>query len=503
MKKVNCMQHSNIPTVKRYTTKISVSAALFLSVILPGCSKWLDVTPKDKVPQKVLFSNEQGYKDALVGVYLSMDKSTSGGSYGLYTNHLSLGLVSVLAYSYDNGSAANVGGNAALFNAAYAYNYNDATMLAEQLNVWKALYNNVANLNNILTQIDGQEGMFSGTNYQRVKGEALGLRALMLFDALRLWGESPATGATIPAVPYVKEFSILSTPLSTVSEATDLALEDLRQARALLAQTDTSAVVREDSDPFVSYMQNHMNYWAVTGMLARVHQYRGNTDSAAWYANAVIASGKFPLITSDVAFPGNPIRDRGFSQEQLFSVYTSNLAAYNQSIYNTTIPLTLSFAGRINVYATPSEDATDWRLRSWFDANATTGMTVVPSKMFQDANLPYHMQGLVPVLRVSEMYYIASESLNSRGNIAGAVDVLNQVRKARGLKPVNAAGIVAPDSVNNLILREYKKEFIQEGQTWYYLKRLNKDLRAATGTPAPIPPKAYVFPLPDLEKEYR
>jgi hypothetical protein len=51
-------------------------------------------------------------------------------------------------------------------------------------------------------------------------------------------------------------------------------------------------------------------------------------------------------------------------------------------------------------------------------------------------------------------------------------------------------------------MREYQKEFIQEGQAWFYYKRLNKDLKQATGTTAVIPNNVYVFPIPDREREY-
>ena len=52
-------------------------------------------------------------------------------------------------------------------------------------------------------------------------------------------------------------------------------------------------------------------------------------------------------------------------------------------------------------------------------------------------------------------------------------------------------------------MREYQKEFISEGQTFFYYKRLNKDLRQVTATTAAnIPADVYVFPIPDREKEY-
>jgi len=106
------------------------------------------------------------------------------------------------------------------------------------------------------------------------------------------------------------------------------------------------------------------------------------------------------------------------------------------------------------------------------------------------------------VIRVSEMYYIAAECANKKNDINSGAALLNKVRAARGLNALNAAGIATTDSLSTEIMREYQKEFIQEGQTFFYYKRLNKDLKLVTGTPATIPADVYVFPIPDKEKEY-
>ena len=109
---------------------------------------------------------------------------------------------------------------------------------------------------------------------------------------------------------------------------------------------------------------------------------------------------------------------------------------------------------------------------------------------------------MLPMIRVSEMYYIAAECANRKNDIAAGASLLNEVRQARGLNALNAGGISNTDSLSTEIMREYQKEFIQEGQTWFYYKRLNKDLKQVTATPAIIPADVYVFPIPDKEKEY-
>ena len=164
------------------------------------------------------------------------------------------------------------------------------------------------------------------------------------------------------------------------------------------------------------------------------------------------------------------------------------------------VPLRLMPAGKNNLFTTGSGSNTDYRFLSWFDN--TIGGLNVPSKYFQDANLPYAMQNNVPVIRVSEMYYIAAEAASVKGDLSGGVDYLNMVRTHRGLTALDAAGFAGSDSLNFEIMREYQKEFFQEGQTFFYYKRLNKNLSQVTSNTAIIPAGVYTFPVPDRELEY-
>jgi starch-binding outer membrane protein, SusD/RagB family len=480
-------------------TFITMTAVIML--FAPGCKKFLDVPPKDQVPQSTLFKDEQGFKDALIGVYLGMDKPQNGSGYGLYTTDLSMGMLSTMAYNYDNATVTNVGVGGAFYNNVVAYSYLDGEVRKEIDGIWGGMYNNIANLNNILIQMESKKQIFHRDNFNRVKGEAIALRALFHFDLLRMFGQPPLTGSAIKAIPYVTQFTIKSTPFVTVQAGLDSCIVDLLAAKGLLASTDTSALLKAVDDPFISYTQNHLNYWAVQALLARVYLYKGDHENADIYSKAVIGSNKFPLISSNVAAALNPIRDRTFSQELLFSVYSSSTSNYNSNLFDksSTGGTSLLLQDR-KLYTTGSGNSSDYRYSSWFDNNQAAKL--VPSKFFQDKNLPYELQGNVPVIRASEMYYIAAECANKKNDISAGAALLNKVRQARGLNALNAAGIASTDSLSTEIMREYQKEFIQEGQTFFYYKRLNKDLRQVTGTPVAIPADVYVFPIPDKEKEY-
>src|SRR5688572_7295638 len=94
-------QDNNRKALLSYSYVVLITLSLFG---MTGCSKMLDLPPRDRFPQEILFSDEQGFIDALTGVYIGMDKPNNGTSQGLYTNDLSMGMLSIMAFNYTNAS---------------------------------------------------------------------------------------------------------------------------------------------------------------------------------------------------------------------------------------------------------------------------------------------------------------------------------------------------------------------------------------------------------------
>ncbi|WP_316815717.1 RagB/SusD family nutrient uptake outer membrane protein [Pedobacter nyackensis] len=482
--------------INQNTWKFNLMFCFVLLISLSGCKKFLEMPVKDKVPQEALFSNEEGFIDALTGVYLGMDKPATVSTKGLYTNDLSVGMLSVMANNYTNALSSSIADG--LYANAARYDYEQVGVKQEIAFFWSGMYNNIANLNNMLEQIDAKASIFSLDHYNKVKGEALALRALFHFDLARTFGQPPLTGMNEKAIPYVKKFTSTSTRFIPLHEALDSCILDLNKANEILAKTDTSKVHEGNLDLFSGYTQNHMNYWATKALLARVYLYKGDYENAMKMAKQVIASNKFPLSTENVAVATATVRDRLFSKELIFSVYSSNLKIINEGLFNVSegTPLQLAANSKNAIYGNTAP--LDWRL-SWFDNN--TKNVNVPSKYFQDANLPYIMQNIAPVIRISELYYIVAECANAMGDLPTGLLYLNKVRNARGLNSLTETNVPDKAALSNEITKEYKKEFIQEGQTFFYYKRLNKDLKIESGTTVAVPANAYVFPIPDKEVE--
>lgn len=64
-------------------------------ICLTACDRWFDVNPQTEVKQKELFSTDQGFYNALMGVYLNLSDPE------LYGGELQFGLVDVLAQTYS------------------------------------------------------------------------------------------------------------------------------------------------------------------------------------------------------------------------------------------------------------------------------------------------------------------------------------------------------------------------------------------------------------------
>ena len=99
-----------------------------------------------------------------------------------------MGMLSSMAYDYDNAPVSNAKASsvASFFNNTVYYFYTEATVRSEIDGIWGGMYNNIANLNNLILQIDGKKDIFTADNFNRVKGEAMALRALFHFDLARM-----------------------------------------------------------------------------------------------------------------------------------------------------------------------------------------------------------------------------------------------------------------------------------------------------------------------------
>jgi len=472
-----------------------IIAFLLLTLIFTsGCKKWLDAKPNTVIEQSQLFTSEQGFEDAMYGVYTTMSNAS------LYGDQLTMSFMDVLAQNYSCQTLPTHS-----FYQAAIYNYTDAGVKTRIANVWDSMYYAITNVNNVLLNIDARQSLFQPGNYELIKGEALGLRAFMHFDLLRIFGGSYTTHASMKAIPYVTTVSGGVTPMSAESVLLDSIITDLTTASGLLSGYKTidagfalnGATLQND---WLNRRQSHFNYWAAEATLARAYLYKGDKQNALMHATNVISSGMFNFETADQI---SNYQDYTFIPEQIFALSKFNLTPQVSSYFKTpsgtintgvSVQLTNTYGngGVVDqIYEITSGGVTDVRYaRLW----QLSGNVYFDTKFWQDATSQAFVN-LVPLMRLPEMYYIAAECSDP----ATATGYLNTVRENRGLSDL-PAGLDAA-TVQNEIFKEYEKEFYAEGQLFYYYKRLN--LPQIRFSAIPASDNIYLLPLPDAELQYR
>src|SRR5580765_4433647 len=106
------------------------------------------------------------------------------GGKSMYGRDMTFGLLSVLGRSYDTTISPAIGN---LYYQGARYNFQDPSVNATFRVMWDSLYLCIANLNNLLDNVESRKNIFTGNNYNTIKGEALGLRAFLHFDLVRMF----------------------------------------------------------------------------------------------------------------------------------------------------------------------------------------------------------------------------------------------------------------------------------------------------------------------------
>lgn len=457
----------------------NITGILFLAV-LPfffACKKWVFVEPKTEIREEAFFSSQQAFQEALNGVYASM------GSPKMYGMNMTWGLVDAMGGMYFEGKLETQ------YQKAAQGQFDDALTEQMIIEIWSGCYTSIANINNLLQNLERSDAnIFTGSDRQLLEGEALGLRALLHFDLLRLFGPVSGTGDwNKPLMPYVTVYGREVNPKISPAQVIERVLADLVKAEGLLANDPVKA------GTYNAARKVRFNYYAAKALEARVYSWINDHPKALAAAETVInaASARFPWVSvASIVNEGNMI----FSSELIFALYINNLKgqiegkldniAFTGGFFADFVPhFGLNNDQMQEQFEAAGAGVTDYRNIYSLKELSGTGFfgnlvtTLVYKKLHQtgaagifgDVVFPDSVSRRLPVMRISEMHYIAAES-KMLSDPAGAVSHLNTVREMRGITAPLSASLPA-DLIQQEIFKEYRKEFTNEGQVFFYRKR--------------------------------
>ncbi len=489
------------------------------SLLFASCGKWLDVSSDTDVSNDSQFDSEEGFMDAAAGTYLLMTKSS------IYGREWSWDFLDVLVEPYRLMTANLAAQESAIQNRNYtAYNVRP---LIDRM--WIDAYNVIANANNILSNLERKKDELHPAVYGLIKGEMLGVRAYVQLDLMRVFGygnlEERNDMSSKWAVPYVVEYRKNETPQLSYAETFGKLFEDIDSSIALLEEYDPE--IRNYSDEeledinltgFFNDRHKRMNYYAALALSARARLWEGSEESKAKAleaAKTVIAAvpSEFQWVSEAAITADQKNRDLTCITEHIFALDVQRL---NQRSLDTSVQGTdLSFATVVNSVFDASanqytahcfrasdaleifeNNSSDYRLSYMFVPQTVSGDNMMtPVKMYQSAaSDKTEYLNTVPLIKIAEMYYIAAEC-----DPANAAEYLSEVRTHRGI----TTGFKADADMSEELMKEYRKEFVADGQLFFFYKRKGiSELPSPRTVSSPMSDETYILPYPDNEIMY-
>jgi len=469
----------------------------FIPCTLGACTNWLDVAPDDQVNEETLFSKADGYRNALNGIYKNMAETQ------LYGKELLYGAVEVLGHSYSSGYLALSD------NALYNYNYTDKNAKSTIENIWSKAYTAIANCNSLIANAEEADpSIFSDNILEKnlILGEAYALRAFLHFDMLRLFAPSKKVDDQKTYIPYYDKKKSTYEPHLTVDQVLEKVKTDLLKAKDFVAAFDTLDTEHKyrlrtyqrieggaytplytPEDLFYAYRGYRMNYYAIVGTLARVYSWAEELENAYNAASEIINATSCFNFNSSSAFSSN----RKLYEELVF-VLSKKTLIEEFEVYipnNSSNSASSSFCIDLYQIGWSRGEQFDVRFKNFLDIRSYNYYSLKYTKQ-ESSSLG---EDIIPMIRLSEMYFIASEYLYKNGKTSEAIQLLTDVRYNRGILNNSSfiSSIYDESSFEKALVSEIHKDLLGEGQAFYWYKKFNMDI--SYNTPE------YVVPTPDNE----
>jgi hypothetical protein len=459
---------------------------------LASCKKVLDKEPYGDLDADKRFNVIEDYDFTLDGAYALFRSTSYYGGTDERSNAYAL-MPDMMSDNLDE-SDESLGGSRVMSTWAYEADEDQIER------TWVNAYRIIAQAN-LAIGANGGIDKFAATKQgavNRIKGQALAIRAFVHFDLLRYWANDFARNSTAFGVPYIKEFDYEVKPKrGTVKETYDNILADLKTAKVLLQNTD------EDINGQRGNNRAYMDEYVVNAILARIYLYAAGPaatpamlDSAIHYSSLIINEPDFALV------PFNEFPD----------IWTD--ATDKEVIWSVTFESGEGIPGYLGYF--PAVDVASYvpspSLLALYDFNndirsyayfAFFGRDVLVKYLAKEAQLS-QPDGTVnfKAFRTGEMYLIRAEAYARKGGASEALGLadLNTLRASRiaGYAPVVLTGA----ALINAIATERRKELVGEGHRFFDLKRTTRTInRGCTGVGCILAPtdREWAWPIPQPE----
>ncbi|WP_255814701.1 RagB/SusD family nutrient uptake outer membrane protein [Chryseobacterium sp. MA9] len=411
---------------------------LLLCVLLFSCEKMLEVeTPSNQIGKDKVFADVQTANAALAGLYAGLRDNSplSGESLGAF-----LGV-----YTDDLDSYALTDTNGVL--ALYHNQQTDTNSTV--YSVWSTAYQHIYAANAIIEGV--RASALPGNEKNRIEGEALLVRSIMLFYLQQLFGAVPypvSTDYTVnQSLPRVESIEVLSRLEADLVRCGELLPDQYRDAERVYPN-------RKGAELMLARVYMLEQKWAQAETVLKTilgsPLYNFQNDLSKVFQR----DSKHIIWQIKPANPGDPVKE---AMVYYFSGAAPTGYALSESLMS-------------------SFEAGDLRKQQWMAAVTVGGNTWYRVNKYKNITSNDTEDSIV--FRLEEVYLLLTEALTQQNKVGEALQYINPVRQRAGL---NALASVSKEVLLSEILLENRREFFTEmGHRFLDLKRNNRlvDLQA-------------------------
>jgi hypothetical protein len=452
-----------------------VIASFLMPFLFAACTKVIDVKETDFIGGDVALKTVENVESGIIGAYSAMNVEM-----GILLNSVFADEVRVAEF----------------YNAATVHEWQYASTdisIRDSYTAFPLYYRIVDRANRVLEAIPNVKAANATqqATLDRVKGEALFLRAFSHFELYRYYSNS-ADGNAL-ALAYMETPSLEPKARITVTPYFSKLNADLVAAKALLPAANTDI-----------YRASKL---AVTALQARAALYIKDYANAVTYTNEYITAfplasrTNFPAIwkdanNSEVVFKLSRTTTAGGRIGSLYRATSANASNIGTITWRPSQAL-------LNAY----DQTNDIRYSTYFfsepllRANASRSSSAILINKYAGTayGTPGELLADAKVFRTGEMYLIRAEAKAETGDLTGAAADLNTLRAARISGYVNAS-FASKDALITAIMSERFRELPFEGHRFFDAKRRNLPITRlaedAQGTALSLPAGNFRFLLP-------
>lgn len=473
-----------------------------LAVIFTSCkNSYLDVKPTSSITAGNFYHTQLDIQQALNGVYASL-RDWPVDIY-LYLSEIRT----------NNFYAVFEDGQRDWFDINnYQVAPNDGTVH----DTWQSLYQMVNRANEILAHIDAVKFDDPALKTQ-YKAETRFLRAFAYFQLVRLWGNvplvtkviSPSEGLQIKQSPPADIYKFITSEMEAVKDslpaeytattdigrATEWAVKGvlakvyLTMAGYPLKQTDKlnnaktlleDIIAHEGSTPKLMLAPNYADLFGVA-----------NDNKHAIFEVQYVSGG----LGEGSTFPSNSIPNLNTSLVNARSLISPSRLTISDDLLSSYDPADKRYAVTFDTSYTTNDNPPQHSNVPFFKKFVDFGLTLTNYDDWPEN---------FPLLRYADVLLMYAEVLNDQAGTppTQAVDMLNRIRERAGLPDIHPA---TKDDFSTALRMEYRREFADEGQYWFFLVRNSEAVPVmnawfkATGQNKTITEQQLVYPIPQTE----